>query len=257
MTADFTSVNRFADNNGPNLDINLPDPVTRLRPYPQFGRVSVYASNMQTTYRALFLKVDKRLSNRWSSLVSYTLSSAHDVPISNIQGSVYGFVPVDGYSTADRRHVLRASGTAQLPWNLQVSAILDLRSSQTFNPATSLDINKDGYTIDLPPGVGFNSGCRDLNLDAVNTFRAASGLSGVTSVACPGYQNIDLRFSKFIPFRNHRVDLIAQLFNITNHANFASPTSNPLSATFGQVNQIAPYINAPSRQAEVAIRFQF
>src|SRR5207249_3821877 len=31
VTADFTYVNRFADTNGPNVDINLPDPVTRVR----------------------------------------------------------------------------------------------------------------------------------------------------------------------------------------------------------------------------------
>jgi hypothetical protein len=47
------------------------------------------------------------------------------------------------------------------------------------------------------------------------------------------------------------------LFNITNHANFGPPVSNPLSATFGQVNQISSYINAPSRQGELAIRFLF
>jgi hypothetical protein len=76
-------------------------------------------------------------------------------------------------------------------------------------------------------------------------------------VACPGYQDIDLRLSKSFPFQGHRLELIAQLFNLTNHTNFASPVSNPLSASFGTVNQILSYINAPSRQAEVAIRFQF
>jgi hypothetical protein len=171
----------------------------------------------------------------------------------NEQGSVYGFVRQDGYSLADRRHVLRASGTVQLPWETKLSAILDLRTSQPFDPTTSLDINHDGYTGDLPPGVGFRSGCRDMDLNAISTFRAPNGLPAVSSVACPGYQDIDLRFSKFIPFQNHRLELIAQLFNLTNHANFASPIANPLSPSFGKVNQILPFINAPSRQVELAI----
>jgi hypothetical protein len=149
------------------------------------------------------------------------------------------------------------SGTVQLPWDMQVSGILDVRSSVPFNPATSRDINSDGYTIDTPPGVAFRSGCRDLNLAAINTYRSGFGLPAVGSVACPGYQDIDIRFSKFFPFQGHRLELIAQLFNITNHANFGPPVSNPLSATFGQVNQIASYINAPSRQAELAVRFMF
>ena len=32
------------------------------------------------------------------------------------------------------------------------------------NPTSSIDINADGYAIDLPAGVTRFSGCRDLNL---------------------------------------------------------------------------------------------
>jgi outer membrane receptor protein involved in Fe transport len=255
LTADFTFVNRHGDTN--SVNINEPDQVTGIRPYPQFGRVSQLQSVGNSTYRALFVKLDKRLSNHWSALVSYTLAAARDQPVANDLASVYGFAPEDGYSLADRRHVLRASGTLQLPYNLQLSAILDLRSSQPFNPATNVDINKDGFAIDVPNGVGFRSGCRDMDLSAINAYRATFGLSAAASVACPGYQDIDLRLSKSFPFQGHRLELIAQLFNLTDHTNFASPVSNPLSASFGQVNQILSYINAPSRQAEVAIRFQF
>jgi len=255
LTADFTAVNRYHDRS--NVDLNLPDPVTRVKPYPQFGRVTDLASVMNTTYRALLVKVDKRMSHHWSGLISYTLSHAQDQPIGNDQGGVYGFVSENGDSLADRRNKLVASGTVQLPWNMQVSAIVDLRSSVPFNPATSRDINNDGYTIDTPIGVGVRSGCRDMNLDAVNAYLTASSLPAVGSVACPTYQDTDLRFSKSFNLQGHRLELIAQLFNVTNHANFGPPVSNPLSATFGQVNQIASYINAPSRQGEFAVRFAF
>src|SRR4029077_2778332 len=255
VTADFTYVNRYGDTN--TVNINEPDQVTGLRPYPQFGRVSQLQAVGNSTYRALFVKLDKRLDNHGSALLSYTLADARDQPFANDLASVYGFGREDGYSLADRRHVLPANPTLQLPYALQLSAILDLRSSQPFNPATSVDINKDGFAIDVPNGVGFRSGCRDMDLSAINAYRATFSLPAVGSVACPTYQDLDLRLSKSFPFNGHRVEVIGQLFNITDHTNFASPASNPLSATFGQVNQILAYINAPSRQAEVAVRFQF
>lgn len=255
VTADFSFTNRYGDTN--TVDINLPNQVTGLHPYPQFGRVSQLQSTSNSTYRALLVKVDKRMSHRWSGLVSYTLASARDQPYANNLADVYGYSLENGYSLADRRNVLRASGTVQLPYDVELSAILDLRSSVPFDPGTTIDINHDGYTGDDPPGVAFRSGCRDLNLSAINAYRATFGLAAVSSVACPGYQDTDLRASKSFRFHGHRAVLLAQVFNLTNHANFASPVSNPLSKTFGQVNQILPYINAPSREGELALRFEF
>ena len=54
---------------------------------------------------------------------------------------------------ADRRHRLVVSGIVQLPWDLQLSAIGDFRSSLPMNPTSSIDLNADGYAIDLPAGV--------------------------------------------------------------------------------------------------------
>jgi len=256
LSVDYTYVNRYGDTNSVNT--NLAPVVGGARPYPQFGRVTALESVGNSTYRALFMKVDKRLSNRWSALVSYTLASARDQPFANDYGNFYGYQQEDGPSLADRRNVLRASGTLLLPWAMQFSAVLDLRSSPPFNPATSVDINSDGFAIDLPPGVGFRSGCRDMDLNAVNAYRATRGLAAVNTVTCSGYSDLDFRWSKAVRLGgDHRMDLIVQLFNVMNTANFSTPVSNPLSATFGQVNQILSYVNAPSRQAELAVRFQF
>jgi hypothetical protein len=255
VTADFSYVNRYADTN--TVNINLAPQGSTVRPYPQFNRASQLQAVGNSTYRALFVKMDKRLSHNWSGLVSYTLAHAQDQPFANDMGAIYGYSQENGDSLADRRHKLVMSGTYMLPWQMQVSAIIDLRTSQPFNPASSVDINKDGFSIDVPPGVDFRSGCRDLNLDAINAFRASRSLAAVTSVACSGYENVDLRFSKAFPFQSHRIELIAQLFNVTNRANYATPVSNPGATTFGQVNQILPYINAPSRQGEIAVRVQF
>jgi hypothetical protein len=258
-TADVTWVYRYSDRD--IVDPNLPDPVTRQRPYPQFNRVEFFQSTSNNTYKALLLKVDKRLSRHYQFLASYTLSKADDLAFRNVNGDVYGFVRVVSPGVADRRHRLVASGIVQLPFDMQISAIADFRSSLSFNPATSFDLTGDGYTGKLPPGVKYQSGCRDLNVDALNAFRVSRGLPAVSNddIACPGFANLDVRFSK--SFRagrsQQRLELIAQLFNAFNRANFGPVISNPTSKLFGQVTQLQANINAPSRQVELAIRYQF
>ena len=255
LTADLTSVWRYSDRD--DIDINLPDETTRVRPFPQFARVTFGGPTSNNFYRALLLKLDKRMSHHVQALVSYTLAKADDSALRNAVADVYGFTRIDSASLADRRHRLVSSGIVALPHDVQFSAILDLRSDLPFNPATTLDINNDGYVNDTPRGVAFRSGCRDLNLDAINAFRASRGLGPVSDVACAGFANLDLRLSKYFTLGRYRYEFIAQLFNVANRANFNTPISNPASPTFGTVNQLLPNINAPSRQAEFAIRIQF
>ena len=263
ITADVSITNRFADRD--TIDPNLPDPVTRAKVYPQFARVNYWVSTANNTYRALLLKVDKRMSNRYQFLASYTLSAAKDTQATNLLADRYGFFSIERYGAADRRHRLVVSGIAQLPADVQLSAIGDFRSDLRFNPSAAFgDLNNDGYTGDLPPGVMPGSGCRDLNLDAVNASRTSRGLTAVTQVDCPGFANVDLRLSKSFRVGSQRAELIAQLFNVFNRANFNVPNANISAGNdtngrplFGQSTALLPNINAPSRQAEFAVRIQF
>jgi outer membrane receptor protein involved in Fe transport len=263
VTADFTFVNRYSDRD--TVDVNLPDRTTRVRPYPQFARVSWWQSTADNTYRALLMKVEKRMMNGYQFLVSYTLSDAEDNNFTSNLGDQYGFNKLRRAGVADRRHRLVASGIVQMPWDMQLSAIGDFRSSLPFSPSSALDLNSDGYTGDLPAGVLPGSGCRSLNLEAINAFRGGRGLTPVTTVDCPGFANIDLRLSKaFMLPRAQRVELIAQLFNVFNRANYNTPNTSITSANdtagrplFGKSTSLLPNINAPSRQVEFAIRYQF
>src|SRR5438094_674277 len=202
-------------------------------------------------------------------------SKAEDDTLTSALSDHYGYTKVRRPGVADRRHRLVASGIVALPYDMQLSAIGDFRSSLPFGPITSgLDLNNDtlsGTSVsapansDLPAGVLPVSGCRALNLDAINAFRTSRSLTPVTQVDCPGFANVDLRFSKFFRIGGSRAELIAQLFNIFDRANFNVPGNNigagndtttgrPL---FGTVTSLLPNINAPSRQAEFAVRFQF
>jgi hypothetical protein len=273
VTADFTTVARYGDRD--TVEINIPDQATRQRPYPRFVRVNFWQPTADNSYKALLLKVEKRMSRRYQALLSYTLSKAEDDTFTSALSDHYGYTKVRRPGTADRRHRLVASGIVSLPYEMQLSAIGDFRSSLPFGPITSgLDLNNDTISgtsattapfADLPPGIMPMSGCRALNLDAVNAFRTARNLTPVTQVDCPRFADVDLRFSKFFRIGTSRAELIAQLFNIFDRANFNIPGNNigagndvatgrPL---FGTVTSLLPNINAPSRQAEFAVRFQF
>jgi TonB dependent receptor-like, beta-barrel len=261
-SVDFTVVNRFSDRD--TVDVNLPAPGTAVRPYPQFGRVSFWQATSDNTYRALLVKVEKRMTKHYQFLTSYTLSWAKDDAFTSNLADVYGFSKVNRYGTADRRHRLVVSGIVRLPAETQVSAIADFRSSLPFSPSSGLDLNADGYTGDLPAGVLPGSGCRSLNLDAINAFRRGRNLTEATTVDCPGFANVDLRASKFFRLGTGRVEFVAQLFNIFDRANFAIPNTSITSGNdasgrslFGASTSLLANINAPSRQAEFAIRYQF
>ncbi|MFN8062457.1 MAG: TonB-dependent receptor [Vicinamibacterales bacterium] len=256
VTADVIVVNRKSDRD--TVDLNLPDPVTRVRPYPQFARVNFWQSTADNRYRAVLVKLEKRMANRYQYLASYTWSTSEDDSFQNVYADIYGFVKKSYPGVADRRHRLVVSGIVQGPWGIQASAIGDLRSSLPMNPTSSLDLNADGYTIDLPAGVTRFSGCRDLNLSAINAFRQSRGLAPVSEVACPGFANVDIRVSKTFAVRGSQdLEIIGQLFNVANRANYNVPNNNITAATFGQATSLLPNINAPSRQVEVAIRYRF
>jgi hypothetical protein len=265
-SVDFAWTNTYKDHQQA-IDVNMPDPVTRAKPYPQFGRVMYDDPSFSHYYRALLVKIDKRMSNNFQFLASYTLSKNTDKERLNAIGDLaaYSWPLLTHPAVGDRRHRLVLSGTAQLPHTMQVSVIGDFRSSLPFQPATGIDLNGDGYsggpnyyTGDNPPGVGYNSGCRDLNLDGINSFRLSRGLPVVSSVACPAFANVDVRFSKSVVIRqSQRAEFIIQLFNAFNRANYADGISNPLSVAFGQVNQLPANLNAPSRQVELAVRYAF
>src|SRR5262249_45519679 len=113
VTADFTLVKRYSDRD--DIDINVPDRVTRVRPYAQFQQVTFGQSTSNNTYKALLIKLDKRMSHHVQALASYTLSYANDSAVRANLADAYGFTRVDSPGTADRRHRLVASGIVALP----------------------------------------------------------------------------------------------------------------------------------------------
>ncbi len=59
-------------------DTNYPDPVTGLKPRPDFAQYWVYDTNGHMWYDGLLVRFDKRMSHRYQLSLAYTLSKTLD-----------------------------------------------------------------------------------------------------------------------------------------------------------------------------------
>jgi len=225
------------------LDINPRDPVTRLRPNQTFGRVDRNESTSSLKYRALYVKVERRASQRSQFLVTYSYTNSRD----NNPGIRYldpFLLALDqGPSNGERRHAVVASGSVLLPADVTLGAVWTLRSQLPWTATAGRDLNGDGFNTDLVPGTTRNAGSRDLDLAAVNAWRATSNLAPVAEdrIESSRINIVDLRASKSVRVAGTaRVELVAQLFNLFNTKNLQSQygggrVGNALSANFGRI----------------------
>jgi len=109
-----------------------------------------------------------------------------------------------GPLNTDARHRVTLSTVYRAPFAINVSGILRYRSGLPFTEWTGGDINGDGFKFDLPPGVTH-----------VNSLRGAS------------FTQLDMRLSHvFRATGNFGVELIGEVFNLTNAKNPASYNGN-------------------------------
>ena len=108
------------------------------------------------------------------------------------------------------------------------------------------------------PGTSRNQGNRDLNLAAVNAYRAANGLGPVpeSQIESDRFSSVDVRLAKAIRFNDrNKLEVIFQVFNVLGTDNLNAPFSGgqvttATSSSFGQI------LTAKNRQqAELAVRF--
>jgi hypothetical protein len=204
----------------------------------------------------LFVRVDKPFVNRLQYTVAYTLVKGDD----NLTSINYFNRAADwGPSNTDRRQTLVVSGSVMVPWSLMVGGVWTLRSAMPFSAVAATDLNNDGSITDLVPGTTRNSGNRDLNLVAVNAYRAANGRApiAIDQIDSNRYNSLDVRATRtFNLSGSKKVDIIAQVFNVLGSTNLlasggvGSYVTNALSDSFGKVLQAGN-----RQQAEFAVRF--
>jgi hypothetical protein len=216
---------RSIDANYPNLD----DPA-RTRPNPNFQRITIVETKGNSWYTGLQVGIEKRLSQRHTYTVAYTLSTTER----NTED--FNFFPVDnrnynlerGPASNDARHRVSAAFSVLLPWDIQVGTLVAARSKLPYNITTGADDNRDTQTNDRPAGIGRNDG-RGANL-----FQA------------------DLRLTKGIRISRMQLELIGEAFNITNQKNWTNFEGNQRAATFGK-----PAGGEATRQVQLGVRLDF
>lgn len=211
-------------------DLNYPDPLTHARPDPALQQLIVTAPYGESWYTGLQVGVRKPLSHHYAYTIAYTLSSTE-----NDTDGLHVF-PQDqnkllsdrGPSANDARHRSTTSWTLDLPAHFGLSGVVSARSGLPYNITTGADDNKDSVINDRPADVGRNS---------------ARGASGFTA---------DVRFWKTFFVGQSRLQLLVEIFNVTNQANWTGFQGNLSKPTFG-----LPATSGPPRQLQIAARFDF
>ena len=274
FSANFISARGFSQLG--TLDYNpiLPDLGPGRRPEDIDGvagtsaSILQYTSFGQTWYDGLTVMLQKRLSDRYQFLVSYTLSTAEDNSTDfqsafiaedngrgrdpdNPAGLPIGFDPNDerGPSLQDQRHRFVISGTYIMPWEMQLASIISVGSGRPYNILAGADLNGDGNGGSFPPD------------------RARAGIDDPTTRAqrnngtLPSQAVVDLRLSRRFALENRAsVDAMVEVFNLFNRTNFIDVNNifgvgsypNSPSPTFGQFQQAA----APL-QVQLALKVNF
>ena len=234
------------------VDLNYP--IGSTRPLSAWARILAHEPISQSKYRAMYVRAEKRFARRYQFLVSYTLQSARDdAPQSQIT-TASNYALDWGPAAIDRRNVLVASGSAELPFKINLGVIWQARSALPFS-ALSAVLDTDGLR-QYVPGTSRNQGNRDLNLDTVNAYRATLKLAPVAAsqIDTSRFNSVDLRASRplFI-HQEKRIDVIGQVFNVFGVTNLTGGnTTRADSANFGRI------LGASNlQQAELAVRIVF
>ena len=258
----------YTDSNGFDVgyQINSRDPVTRQRPLPEWGRIQEDRSTGWQEYRAMYVRLQKRYSDRHQYQVSYTLARARDNSFG--QNNTGNRTDIDrpeldeGYSVNDRRHGLVFSGAVDAGFGITIGGVYTYRSQRPFHATAGRDLNGDQRNTDYVPGTSKSQGNRSdmgVFLGNVNAWRATQGRAPVSEadIDSDRFSKLDMRVSKsFNVGPSQRIELIGQLFNVFGTTNLGgvgfSRQQNSRSNLFGQI------LGAQNRQeAELAIRFVF
>lgn len=265
LSLDLTRVATRAD---AMRNLNLNYPVNGMRPWPQFNRVNASYSLLDHDYQAFYAKFEKRYADGWQFLVSYTLAKTETTEFwtrntneSGWDSRFPGYTQVTRPGDTDRRHRLVTSAIIVLPFDIRVSTIMDYRSPLPALVTSGTNLNGDGYSGDLAPGMNASNtyGCRNLDLGLANAYRQSAGRAAVNSFACSDFLNVDFRASKtFFVSGTHGIEIVFQVLNAFDRANFGNANGNLRAGGFGgNETSLASNINAPSRQMELALRYSF
>lgn len=189
----------------------------------------------RTTYDGLQVQFEKRMSHGYSTRVAYTLGYIRgNTGASGTPSSSFQFLDDmnldlnEGPGDNDRRHLLAWSGSALVPRTGGVTASWVLRA-MSGTPFTLVDTNSDpdrnGILADPLPAGSYSG-------EGSNAF-ATEFDGGRNGARGPGFMQLDMRVGYRFRLGSQRtLDVFSEVFNVTNHSNFATPSGDRRSTNF-------------------------
>ena len=251
------------------LDIN--EPVNRVRPgvavfdpsgtlIPAEARGTNFARVLQTqsgsqfngSYHSLQVSLNKRMANRWSGRLAYTLQHSTYVGLGNPDARRVwldnDIAADDGRFQFDRKQVLAMSATVNPFSTFNIAAVLSKITGAPINETVGTDVNGDGDNNDRPI-----AGIDDLTIP-IRSELDSQGRAVINGLEGPGSFLIDMSFRYAIPIKRglQGLDLYYDIFNVLNKENLVPPTGNRRSANF-MISTSAQF----ARQMQFGVRVRF
>jgi hypothetical protein len=227
-------------------------------------------------YHGVVLGIQRRLSGGWSMNNNLTLSKCENngepgVDIVNVFPD-----PTDpstnwGPCDADRPYIFNSSIVYQSPGvgsgfaraltkDWQIGTVFQARSGSPLTPTTTGNLSLTGLGTQRPIVIG-DPELEDRTADRwFNTAAFAPNTAGSWGdtprgiLRGPAYWNIDLALSRVLRVGNeHRLELRAEAFNLTNRVHLGNPTVTLGNANFGRITTVA----ADARVMQFAVKYGF
>jgi hypothetical protein len=247
-----------------------------LKPYPRFQNVIFYRNNIgNSSYEALYAKVEKRFSRGLTFLVSYTFSKLLDDASSVFDaslgtGSVANFPVADSFnrslerdvSSGDIPKVLAVSYTYDLPVGLghslhpegflgklangwQIAGNVSVLSGLPLAVAQTTNFNSFGGFATQRPSCIANTSLPGSQQTTAQFFNTAAfqttpqfqiGTCSRNAVRGPAYRDADVALIKRTLIREMKsLDFRAEVFNLTNTPFLGAPNTTVGNAAFGTI----------------------
>ena len=224
----------------PATGTNYPFANRALRPYPDWGVVSMNTHLARSAYHALLTGFTKRFSDNWQASATYTLSglwNADTKPFSGLQQVTFETAPdlggQWGLSADDQRHRLVFTGIWQVAKGFQVSGLHYFAAG----------LRRSGsYGGDLR-GTGAANSAR---------LRPDGSIVPRNDILAPAQNRTDLRVQQRIPLGGpFSIDAIAEVFNMFNRHNYEIGTVESVRTQYLQP------VSAQTRTMQFGFRLTF
>lgn len=229
-----------------------------IRPDPEFVAVLQGVNVGWSNYTALQLQLEKRMSRGFSLRGSYSYSRSYGTTPGGTPQTIFTQLGDDlrldlmeGPTSTDRPHILSINGTVDVPrtGGLKISGVLQYRSSTPITLIdSSLDRDRNGSTADeyLEAGTYAGEGPDAISVEFDGRRNGAR---------TDGYFRTDLRAGYRMRLPGGRtLDAFLDVFNITNHVNYANPSGDRRSRSTFLVRRATI---APVRTVQLNLRYGF